>query len=69
MVGSGPFRFKADERIAGHRTVYERFADYRPREGGTPDWTAGPKIARFDRVVWPVIPDAATAAASLQKGE
>ena len=32
IVGSGPFRFRADERIAGSRTVYERFAGYRPRE-------------------------------------
>lgn len=69
VVGSGPYRFKADERIAGHRTVYERFTGYRPREGGTPDWTAGPKIAQFDRVVWTVMPDTATAAGALQAGE
>ena len=69
MVGSGPFRFVADERVPGARVVYERFANYRPREQGTPDWTAGPKIAYFDRVVWTVIPDAATAAAALERGE
>ncbi len=38
MVGSGPFRFKADERVPGARAVYERFDDYVPRQGGTPDW-------------------------------
>jgi peptide/nickel transport system substrate-binding protein len=69
VIGSGPYRFKVDERVAGHRTAYERFADYRPREGGAPDWTAGPKVAHFDQVVWAVMPDAATAAAALQKGE
>jgi ABC-type transport system substrate-binding protein len=31
MVGSGPFRFKADERVVGARVVYERFAGYVPR--------------------------------------
>ena len=69
MVGSGPFRFKADERVSGARGVYERFADYRPRETGALGWTAGPKIAQFDRVEWVVIPDDGTAAAALQSGE
>ncbi|WP_204306079.1 hypothetical protein, partial [Stenotrophomonas maltophilia] len=50
MVGSGPYRFKTDERVAGDRVVYERFADYVPRGAGTPDGTAGPKITQFDRV-------------------
>jgi peptide/nickel transport system substrate-binding protein len=69
MVGSGPFRFVADERISGARVVYRRFEGYRPREQGAPDWTAGPKIVNFDRVVWNVIPDPATAAAAMQRGE
>jgi len=69
MVGSGPYRFKADERIAGARVVYERFADYRPRDDGAVEWTSGPKIAHFDRIEWQVIPDEATAAAAMQTGE
>jgi peptide/nickel transport system substrate-binding protein len=69
MVGSGPFRFKADERVSGALTVYERFAGYRPREGGGLGWTAGPKVAAFDRVEWRVISDDGTAAAALQAGE
>ena len=69
MVGSGPYRFIADERVVGARVVYERFARYTPRPSGTPDWTAGPKLANFDRVEWQVVPDAATAAAALQQGE
>jgi peptide/nickel transport system substrate-binding protein len=69
MVGSGPYRFKADERVAGSLVVYERFADYKPREGGTADWTAGPKITHFDRVEWHVIPDSGTASAALQNNE
>jgi len=69
MVGSGPFRYKADERISGARVVYEKFTDYVPRPDGTPDWTAGPKVVNVDRVEWTVIPDPATAAAALQRGE
>ena len=49
--------------------VYEKFAGYVPVGSGTPDWTAGPKIAHFDRIEWSVIPDAATAMAALQNGE
>ena len=69
MVGSGPFRFKADERVQGSRFVYERFADYVPREDGASSWTAGPKRVNVDRVEWIVTPDASTAAAALQNGE
>ena len=69
MVGSGPFRFKADERAPGARVAYERFGRYRPREDGKPEWTAGPKVAHFDRIEWHVVPDPATAAAALRSGE
>ena len=69
MVGSGPFRFVANERIPGSRAVYQKFADYKPREGGAASYLAGPKVAHFDRVEWLTIPDAATAAAALQQGE
>ena len=69
VVGSGPFRFKANERVQGSRFVYERFAGYRPREDGEISFTAGPKIAHFDRVEWHVLPDPATKAAALQAGE
>jgi peptide/nickel transport system substrate-binding protein len=69
MVGSGPYRFKADEHMAGNLAVYEKYAAYKPRPGGTPEWIAGPKIAHFDRVEWHTIPDAATAGAAIQSGE
>lgn len=69
MVGSGPYRFVASERVVGSRVVYERHAGYVPRPDGRTEWTAGPKVAHFDRVEWLVIPDEATAAAALQKGE
>jgi peptide/nickel transport system substrate-binding protein len=69
MVGSGPFRFVANERVAGSRVVYEKFAGYVPRANGKPEFTAGPKVAHFDRVVWTVVPDDATKAAALSSGE
>jgi len=69
MVGSGPYRFVADERVAGSRAVYARFAGYVPRPDGQASLMAGPKIAHFDRVEWQIIPDAATAFAALTNGE
>ena len=69
MIGSGPFRFMAGERVSGSRNVYERFAGYVPRGDGTPSFLAGPKHAHLDRVEWVTIPDAATAAGALQSGE
>jgi peptide/nickel transport system substrate-binding protein len=69
IIGSGPFRYLAGERIQGDRNVYERFAGYVPRPTGTPSGLAGPKIVHFDRVEWRTIPDAATSASALQKGE
>jgi peptide/nickel transport system substrate-binding protein len=68
-IGSGPFRFKTDERVPGSLLVYERNPAYRPREGGTPAWTSGPKQVHFDRVEWRVVPDASTAAAALGNNE
>ncbi len=69
VVGSGPFRFVAGERVPGARNVYERFDRYQPRPEGTPDWTAGPKIVHYDRVVWTTMPDAGTGASAVQIGE
>ncbi len=67
-VGSGPFRWVANERMAGSRAVYERFAGYKPRNEPV-SYLAGGKIARIDRVEWHTIPDAATAGAALQQSE
>ena len=69
MVGSGPFKFVANERMTGSLVVYEKFVDYVPREGGTPAWSAGPKRVSLDRVEWHVMPDLATAAAAMQSKE
>lgn len=68
-TGSGPYRFKADERVPGARVVYERFAGYVPRENGVSETTAGPKRPSIERVEWVIQPDNAIAAAALQRGE
>ena len=43
MVGSGPFRFKADEWVSGSLAVYTKFDRYVPRRRRPP---AGPPAAR-----------------------
>ncbi len=68
MVGSGPFRYLAAERVPGARNVYARFEGYEPRQG-TPSFTAGPRVAYFDRVEWLTTPDAATQVSALRAGE
>jgi peptide/nickel transport system substrate-binding protein len=68
-VGSGPFKFVADERVPGQRVVFAKNADYVPRASGKPSFNAGPKVVYVDRVVWNFVPDPGTAAAALQNGE
>ena len=68
MVGSGPYRFLASEYVSGSSAAYAKFDGYVPRTEPA-SWTAGGKVAHFDRLEWKVIPDAATAAAALQAGE
>ncbi len=68
VVGSGPFRFVPDEYVNGSRIVYAKFDGYVPRPE-PPVWATGAKIAHFDRVEWQIIPDPATVAAALRRGE
>jgi peptide/nickel transport system substrate-binding protein len=68
LVGSGPFRFVANEFNSGSRTVYQRFEGYVPRQEPS-DWNSGGKLVHFDRLEWLGIPDAGTAANALQAGE
>lgn len=67
-TGSGPFRFLPKEWDAGNFAAYARFEGYKPRQEA-PQWFAGGKVAKFDRVEWIVQPDPATAAAALQRNE
>jgi peptide/nickel transport system substrate-binding protein len=67
-VGSGPMRFIQSEWRPGALSVFEKFADYVPRQED-PSWLAGGKRIAAERIEWIVMPDATTAAAALQKGE
>lgn len=68
IVGSGPYRFRADEYVSGSLAVYQRFDRYQPR-AEPPDWASGGKVAHFPRVEWRVLPDPAIAYAALRRGE
>src|SRR5215470_3929620 len=68
-MGSGPFKFVAAERIPGQRVVFAKNPDYVPRADGKPSFTAGPKVAFIDRVVWNFVQDPSTTAAALAQGE
>jgi peptide/nickel transport system substrate-binding protein len=67
-VGSGPMKFARAEWVPGAKAVFEKFADYTPRQEKA-SWLAGGKQMLVDRIEWVVIPDPATAAAALQNGE
>ncbi len=67
-IGSGPFRFVEAEYRPGSRVVYERNADYVPRDE-PPSGIAGGKVVKLDRVIWDIMPDQQTAASALMTGE
>ena len=67
-TGSGPFRFLRQEWQPGALAAFARFEAYGPRQE-KPSFTAGGKQANFDRIEWNIIPDASTAAATIQSGE
>ncbi len=68
VIGSGPYRFLADEFQAGAIAHYARWDKYVPRSE-PPDFWSGGHVANFDRVEWTAQPDSSTAAAALQRGE
>jgi peptide/nickel transport system substrate-binding protein len=67
-IGSGPFIMRRDLWVHGAKIVYERNPNYVPR-GEPANGLAGGKRALVDRVELDILPDPATAAAALQKGE
>jgi peptide/nickel transport system substrate-binding protein len=68
VVGSGPYKFLAPEFNSGSRVVYEKFDGYVPRSDA-PSRGAGAKVANFQRIEWYIMPDPATAASALMRGE
>src|SRR5499433_116211 len=68
VIGSGPYKFVKSDWQPGNQVVYERFADYFPRNEA-PSGAAGGKRANVERLLVRYIPDAATASAALEAGE
>ena len=67
-IGSGPFRFLANEYVIGSHAALIPFEKYVPREE-KPSFTSGGHKVLIDRMEWKMIPDAATAANALVTGE
>ena len=67
-IGCGPMKFVKSEWVPGAKAVFEKFADYVPRQEKA-SWLAGGKKMLVDRIEWVVMPDPATASAALQNGE
>lgn len=68
VVGSGPYRFIAEEFRPGVAAVYAKFDEYKPR-AEAPSFFAGKKEVFVDRVEWLSFPDDQTLANALTKGE
>jgi peptide/nickel transport system substrate-binding protein len=68
IIGSGPYKFRADLHEPGVKIVLEKFADYKPRSE-PPNWASGGKIARLDRIEMLGLPDAQTQVSALIRGE
>ena len=67
-IGSGPFRWVADEFVSGSRVMLAKFDRYVPRQEKV-EYGWGGYHVKVDRVEWRIIPDAATAAGALTTGE
>jgi peptide/nickel transport system substrate-binding protein len=68
VIGSGPFRFVAEEWVPGSKVVYEKFKDYVPRKEPASQ-AAGGKVVHVDRVESIYMPDAGVAVAAIGAGE
>jgi len=67
-IGSGPFRWLADEHVLAAHAAFARFDRYVPRDEPA-SYTAGGRRVLLDRVEWRMIPEGGTAANALMTGE
>lgn len=67
-IGSGPFRFVAEDFKPGVSAHYVKFADYVPRSE-PPSWMAGGKVVKVDDVKWVTMSDSQTAINAILAGE
>ena len=63
-IGSGPFRFVAEEYKPGVQVVYAKNTDYVPRKEPA-SGMAGGKVVKVDKVKWVTMPDQMTAVNAL----
>ena len=68
QIGSGPFKWVADEFQPGVIAVYVKNEDYVPRSEPA-SWASGGKVVHVDRVEWVVMPDDQTKLNALLSGE
>jgi peptide/nickel transport system substrate-binding protein len=68
IIGSGPFKFVANEWVPGSKVVFVKNPDYVPRSE-PPSGFAGAKDVKLDRVEWLSIPDAQSQVNALMQGE
>jgi peptide/nickel transport system substrate-binding protein len=68
IIGSGPYKFRADLHEPGVKIVLDKFADYKPRSE-PPNWASGGKIAKLDRIEMLGLPDPQTQVSALIRGE
>ena len=68
QIGSGPFKFVADEFRPDTKVVYVKNPDYVPRKEA-PSWGAGGKVVKVDRVEQLNITDPQTIVNALISGE
>src|SRR5260221_14178589 len=68
IIGSGPYKFRADLHEPGVKIVLEKFTGYKPRSE-PPNWASGAKIAKMDRVEMLALPDPQTQVSALIRDE
>jgi peptide/nickel transport system substrate-binding protein len=68
IIGSGPFRFVADQWRPGNVMTLAKHDGYVPRSE-PPDFLAGGKVVKVPRVLLQVMPDDATGVSALIAGE
>lgn len=68
QIGSGPFKFVADEFQPGVKVVYEKYDEYVPRTEA-PEATSGSKEVYVDRVEWINMPDVQTTINAINSGD
>lgn len=67
-IGSGPFKFVAEEFQPGVGATYVKNEDYLPRAEPASGY-AGGKVVNVDKVRWLTMPDSQTAVNALQSGD